>query len=132
MEGTGTTDKRILIVEDDSLLANSLKRILHAEGFDVTIEPLGRTALTYAAEYQPDLVILDLKLPDMHGYEVARELRRFYHPWTVPVLMLTGMAQPVDQLRGFANGADAYLTKPCDPAELLKTIHLLLGDAVVS
>jgi DNA-binding response OmpR family regulator len=54
-------------------------------------------------------------------------VRQFFHPWTLPVLILTGMDKPVDQLRGFAFGADAYLTKPCEPEELIRTVSLLLG-----
>ena len=124
----GTTRKRILLVDDDSKLGSSLKRLFELEGLDLQIEDSGRAALTKAMEQRPDLVILDLKLPDMHGYQVCRELRKSYHSWVVPVVMLTGMHEPVDQLRGFAYGADAYLTKPCQPAELLKTVRVLLGE----
>ena len=123
-----TTLKRILVVEDDEQLADHLKRRLELEHFSVDTETSGSRALAYAAEHRPDLVILDLKLPDINGYEVCRELRKLYHPWIVPILMLTGMDKPIDQLRGFAHGADAFLTKPYEPAELLKTIHLLLGQ----
>ena len=122
--------KRILIVEDDEALAQLLRLKLESEGFEVGIETLGRGALGYAAVHPLDLVILDLKLPDISGYEVARELRKLYHPWVLPLLMLTGMDKPIDQLRGFAHGADAYLTKPYEPDELMKTIALLLGEPV--
>lgn len=120
--------KRILVVEDDEHLANSLRRILEFEGFEVAVQSSGALALSQAAERPPDLVVLDLKLPDLHGYEVCRELRKLFHSWVVPVVMLTGMDRPIDQLRGFAYGADAYLTKPCSAEELLKTIRLLLGE----
>ena len=120
--------KRILIVEDDEPLAHLLKMKLESEGFEIWCETHGTAALSYAAEHPLDLVILDLKLPDVNGYEVAKELRRLYHPWVLPLLMLTGMDKPVDQLRGFAHGADAYLTKPYEPEELMKTIALLLGE----
>ncbi len=123
-----TQPKRILVVEDDDVLASTLKRRLELEHFAVDTEASGARALSSAAEHQPDLVILDLKLPDLNGYEVCRELRKLYHPWIVPILMLTGMDKPIDQLRGFAHGADAYLTKPYEPAELLKTVNLLLGQ----
>ncbi len=123
-----TTSRRILIVEDDEPLAHLLKLRLEGEGFAVQTETSGRAALTYAAGHPMDLVILDLKLPDLSGYDVAKQLRRTYQPWVLPVLMLTGMDKPVDQLRGFAHGADAYITKPFEPDELVKTITLLLGE----
>lgn len=123
-----TSRKRILIVEDDQPLAELLALQLEEEGFEPHCESRGKAALRYASENQLDLVILDLRLPDMSGYEVAKQLRQLYHPWILPLLMLTGMDKPVDQLRGFAHGADAYLTKPYDPEELMKTISLLLGE----
>ena len=119
--------KRILVVEDEEDMADLVTARLESNGFEVHAAASGKTALTYAAEHRPDLVILDLQLPDIHGYQVCQELRRIYHPWDVPILMLTVMSQPVDQLRGFAHGAEAYLTKPFDPPELLKTVKLLLG-----
>ena len=121
--------KLILVVEDDPSTSKVLRTRLESEGFLVGIEGYGTTALRYAAEHQPDLVILDLRLPDMHGYEVARQLRQLFHPWALPILMLTAMDQPLAQIRGFAYGADAYLTKPYDATELLKTVALLLGNA---
>ena len=126
---TETGPKRqILIVEDDEPLAIMLRMKLETEGFDAAIAPSGAAALRYAAEHKVDLVVLDIKLPDTSGYEVAKQLRRLWHPWVLPILMLTGLDKPVDQLRGFAHGADAYLTKPYNPAELMKTIWLLLGE----
>ena len=123
-----TQQKRILVVEDDEPLAQLLKLKLESEGFMVHAVTRGMAALNYAADQPIDLVILDLKLPDVSGYEVAKELRKLYHPWVLPLLMLTGLEKPADQLRGFAHGADAYLTKPYEPDELMKTIALLLGE----
>lgn len=120
------THHPILVVEDDPASAMALCIRLEAAGFDVQTVASGAAALTYAAEHRPNLVILDLRLPDIGGYEVCRNLRRLFGPWSVPVLMLTGMDEPIDQLRGFAFGADAYLTKPYDSHELLRTVHLLL------
>ena len=120
--------KRIMIVEDDEPLAHLIKMSLEAEGFEVEVQTDGVPALRYAADHPLDLVILDLKLPDISGFDVAKQLRRLYHPWVLPLLMLTGLDKPADQLRGFAHGADAYLTKPYEPDELLKTINLLLGE----
>ena len=124
----GARRKQILIVEDEEALARYLKWELESAGFETQTALLGKAGLQYAAEHQVDLVILDLRLPDIHGYQVAQELRKLYHPWAVPILMLTALDQPIDQLRGFAHGAEAYLTKPCESSELLKTIGLLLGE----
>lgn len=122
--------KQILIVEDDEPLAHLIKLKLESDGeFAAHVETRGTAAMNYASEHPLDLVILDLKLPDVSGYEVAKHLRKLYHPWVLPVLMLTGLDTSLDQLRGFAFGADAYLTKPYEPSELMRTIRLLLGEA---
>ena len=123
---------RILVVEDEESIAHLLTRCLEVEGFDVHAEFCGESALSYAAEHRPDLVILDLLLPDLHGYEVCKALRALYHSWTLPIVMLTGMDTPLDRLRGYAYGADAYLTKPFNPPAILPTITLLLGRAAAA
>ena len=120
-------NERVLVVEDDDSQARLVKVLLESVGYEVHTESSGRPALSFAAEYRPHLVILDLRLPDVDGYHVCHQLRRLFHPSVVPVVMLTGLDQPIDQLRGFAHGADAYLTKPCEPSELLKTVAMLLG-----
>ncbi len=107
--------------------AKLLNELLVAEQFSVHAEASGQAALRDAALHRPDLVILDLRLPDMTGYEVCKELRKLYSRWDVPVLMLTAMDAPVDQLRGYAHGADAYIPKPYDLHELKSTIASLLG-----
>ena len=127
-----TNRQRILVVEDDLIVADLLRRRLETIGFEAHVETFGTTALSYAAEHRPDLVILDLRLPDISGYEVCRQLRKLHTRWEIPILMLTGMDKPIDQLRGFAHGADAYLTKPYDPNELLQTVALLLGTAALT
>jgi len=124
--------KRIVVVEDDEPIAAMLRWRLEDAGFTVQTAYNGTDALAYAAEHRPHLVILDLMLPDMDGLQVCRQLRKLYQPWTVPVLMLTALDQPIDRLRGFAHGADAYLTKPFDAEELLKTVRLLLAEMTLS
>jgi len=122
-----TARQQILLVEDEEQIAQLLRGYLESVGFEVHSETRGAEAIKFAAEHRPDLVILDLQLPDIHGYDVCKELRKQYHSWTLPILMLTGMDAPMDQLRGYAHGADAYVTKPFEPPELLPTIALLLG-----
>ena len=127
-----TQEKKILVVEDEEQMAELLTERLTSAGYQVHTATSGKAGLSYAAEHKPDLVILDLKLPDIHGYEVCKELRKLSNPWVQPILMLTALAQPIDQLRGFARGADAYLTKPFDSNELLKTVAILLGESVTA
>ena len=123
----GDVRPRILIVEDDRMLIKVLKSMLEYAGYDVNAVENGSEGLEQVEEAPPELVILDLGLPDISGYKVCQHIRRRFQSWDLPVLILTGRERPSDQLRGFAHGADAYLTKPCDPPELLKTVALLLG-----
>ena len=124
--------KKVLIVEDEEAIARLIQWHLESVGFSVQKEGMGRSALDYAAEHRPDLVVLDLRLPDIHGYEVCEELRKLYNAWTVPILIITGLGQPIDQLKAFAHGADAYLTKPFEPSELIEAVSMLLGQSSVN
>lgn len=119
--------KRILIVEDEADLAIVLQARLQSAGYDVHIEGYGGTALGYAAEYRPDLVILDVLLPDLAGDEVCRELRQVCQPTSPWVIMFTCLDQPVEPDGGFARCADAYLTKRSAPHELLSAIEGFFG-----
>ncbi len=128
-QGTShSTDKaRILIVEDDAAVARQIKNHLERAGHEVHVEHDGKSALTYAAEKRTDLVVLDLRLPDMSGYDVCTELRGIYHPWILPVVMLTGLKEHKDQLKGFKHGADAYIIKPVTASDLVTTVGALLS-----
>ena len=118
--------KRVLVVEDERDVACLLKDRLNSLGYQVHVEEKGRAALAYAAQNRPDLVVLDLMLPDTSGEIICKELRKIYLPWGVAVLMLTAKDRPLDKLRGFAFGADAYMTKPYEFHELADTLSLLL------
>ena len=120
---------RILVVEDEEALARLVKSHLERAGHEVHVEHTGKQALVYAAEHRTDLIVLDIMLPDMSGYDVCVEMRRLYHPWILPVVMLTALNQPKHQLLGFSHGADAYLTKPVQSIELLGTIAVMLNRA---
>ena len=118
--------ERILVVEDEDDIALILKARLESAGYEVHTETYGSSALSYAIEHHPDLVILDVKLPDLWGRDVCQELRKVYERAELPVLMFTVMNGPIDDILGFAAGADAYLTKDCEPTELLDTVDQLL------
>ena len=129
---TITQEERVLVVEDEQKIGQLLKRQLADAGYHAMVATTGNQGLVLAAEQRPELVILDLRLPDMTGYEVCRALRQHYPSPVMPVIMLTASLQPVEQLRGFAYGADAYFTKPYDWDELLKAIELLLGKRTLA
>jgi excisionase family DNA binding protein len=118
--------KHILVVEDDPSVAMVLKARLQSMGHQVAVERTGREGLAAASARVPGLIILDLKLPDMSGFDVCAELRRIHGPW-IPILILTALDQPHEKIKGYACGADAYLTKPYNPQEFLKTVSLLTG-----
>ena len=119
--------KRILVVEDDEPVVRLLERYLTSAGFDVHSETRGIRALRYATAHKPDLVILDLRLPDVDGMKVCERLRMLYQSWMVPIMILTGLDSSQDRARGLSSGADAYVTKPFEPSALLPVIDTLLG-----
>ena len=120
--------ERILVVEDEEDIALVLKARLESAGYEVHTETFGSAALSYAIEHRPDLMILDVKLPDLWGREVCQEIRKLYGRSDLPVLMFTVLNGPIDDILGFAAGADAYLTKDCEPAQLLDTVDQLLHE----
>jgi DNA-binding response OmpR family regulator len=128
---------RILVVEDDEDIVDVLRRTLRAEGYEVRTAGDGPQALEGLIEFSPDLVILDLGLPGMDGIEICGHIRESENG-EVPVLMLTARADAEDRVTGLDSGADDYLVKPFDRAELLARIRALLrrhpprGSAMVS
>lgn len=115
---------KILIIEDEKLLADSLKTLLEGKGFEVEAVYDGETGKEYALLGIYDLLILDVMMPKMNGYEVASQVRS--QRCSTPILMLTAKSEVEDRIRGLNSGADYYLTKPFDTAELLACINALL------
>ena len=115
---------KILIVEDEKLLADSIGELLESKGFDVEIVYDGEAGAQYAELGVYDLLILDVMMPKMDGYEVARKVRSLRVG--VPILMLTAKSALEDRITGLNAGADYYLTKPFDTRELLACINALL------
>jgi len=102
----------VLVVEDEAKIRDLLRSYLERAGLDVLTTASGAEAIAMVARAAPDLVILDLKLPDVPGEEVAREVRRTS---TVPILMLTAKSSQQDRIAGLELGADDYVTKPFSP-----------------
>ena len=116
-------NERILIIEDDPAILKVLQRGLAYEGYTVDIATDGRTGLNQARDHRPDLVILDIMLPNMDGLEVCRRLRT---GGSLPILMLTAKDTIQDRVQGLDAGADDYLIKPFNLDELLARIRALL------
>lgn len=113
----------ILIIEDDPAIGDLITLYAEKRGYQVRIATTGRTGLDLFYEHPPDLVILDIMLPEMDGWEVCREIRRAAK---MPVIMLTGKGEPYDKLKVFELGTDDYLVKPFDPNELMARIKAVL------
>lgn len=123
--------QHLLMIEDDARLARMVSEYLGQSGFIVSHAGDGQHGLAAVQETQPDLVILDLMLPDMDGLEVCRRLRSLPGALAqVPVLMLTAKGDPMDRIIGLEIGADDYLPKPFEPRELLARIRAVLRRRV--
>jgi len=112
--------RRILVVEDEPDIVRGLRDALEFEGYEVFSSGSGREGVKLVRDKSPDLLVLDLMLPDINGFSVCEEVRRT-HP-TLPIIMLTARSQEADKIRGFEAGADDYVTKPFSIGELLARI----------
>ena len=115
--------QRILIVDDDANIAELISLYLMKECYETMIVGDGEEALKRFPEFKPNLVLLDLMLPGMDGYQVCRELRSSSQ---VPIIMLTARSQEMDKVTGLMNGADDYVTKPFSPVELTARVDALI------
>jgi len=113
----------VLIIEDERKLRDVLRGYLEREGWSVLSAGTGAEGLSLAASADPDLIVLDLGLPDISGESVAEEVRR---TGSVPIVMLTARAEERDRIRGFELGADDYVTKPFSPRELVLRVRAML------
>ncbi len=119
--------ERILIVDDDLETLRLVGLMLQRQGYEILAANNGAQALESAKAEQPDLILLDVMMPDMDGYEVTRKLRAEPTTASTPVLMFTAKGQVDDKVTGYEAGVDDYLTKPTHPAELTAHIKVLLG-----
>ena len=115
--------QKVLVVEDDNNIAELLRLYLQKDGFEVSHAADGGKAVEMAKEIQPDLVLLDIMLPVMDGWQVCRELRK---TMKMPIIMLTAKGETDDKVAGLKNGADDYVTKPFEMKELLARIEAVL------
>lgn len=120
-------DKKVLVIEDDPIALRLIDYTLHKEGYQVLRAKNGLEGISEAQAEEPDLIILDVMLPGMDGFEVCHRLRAKSQTAQLPILMLSGKAQEIDKATGLKVGADDYLTKPVSPRDLVKRVETLLA-----
>lgn len=119
--------KRLLIVDDEPNLLRAVAACLKAEGYEISTARSGREALLQLAEAVPDLLVSDIRMPGMDGYQLARQLRGSPRTALVPIVFLTAKDETTDRIEGFRAGVDAYLTKPFEPEELIAVVKGILS-----
>ena len=118
--------KRILVVDDEAKLLRAVAVDLRGEGYDVATARSGAEALALVAQSLPDLIVSDIRMPGMDGYQLARRLRENARTAIIPIIFLTAKDTSADRIEGFRSGVDAYITKPFEPDELLVVIAGIL------
>ena len=119
-----STQTTVVVIEDEPHIALGLKDALEFEGFRVVTADTGVAGVRLVSEERPGVILLDLMLPDMNGYQVCEEIRR--HDGYVPIIMLTARSQEADKIRGLDAGADDYVTKPFSIGELVARIRAII------
>jgi len=120
--------KKILAVDDEKHIVRLVQVNLERQGYQVVTASDGKEALEKVATERPDLVVLDVMMPYMDGFEVLQTLRRNPATRELPVIMLTAKAQDADVLRGWQSGVDLYLTKPFNPMELISFVKRIFAS----
>jgi two-component system, OmpR family, alkaline phosphatase synthesis response regulator PhoP len=117
---------RVLVVEDERDVAELIRYNLGKEGYDVLVTGSGTDAVKQAREARPDIVLLDIMVPHLNGWEVCRRLKQDAETRSIPVIMVTGRAEEGDKVLGFEMGADDYVTKPFSPRELVARVRAVV------
>lgn len=117
---------RLLVVDDEPNLLRAVEACLKGEGYEVVATRSAKEALVRMATYFPDLIITDIRMPGMDGFEFARHLHETQATSLIPIIFLTAKGEISDRVKGFRSGVDAYLTKPFEPEELLAAIEGIL------
>lgn len=120
--------KRILVVEDNELNMKLLNDVLEAHGYAVMSTDSGAVAVEWARQYRPDLILMDLQLPDLSGLEATRQLKANDETGNIPVIAVTAFAMAGDERKALEHGCDAYVAKPIVLRELLHLIAGFIGD----
>ena len=116
-------NQKILIVDDDANICELLRMYLNKDGFDTTIAADGEQAIEFADRYKPDLILLDIMMPRLDGWQVCRQIRKTSE---VPIIMLTAKGEVFDRILGLELGADDYISKPFDTKEVVARIKAVL------
>jgi two-component system alkaline phosphatase synthesis response regulator PhoP len=117
---------KILVVDDENYILHILDFSLGAEGYEVITAEDGEEAICKARDERPDLVVLDVMMPKLDGFEVCRTLKRDPDLNGTPVILLSAKSRDIDQKQGYEAGADDYITKPFSPGRLIERVHGLL------
>jgi len=125
-------EQKILIVEDDPATVRLLQYTLNQEGYKVLSAPNGLRGVRMAQQEKPDLIILDVMLPGVDGFEICHRLRRDCQTARIPILMFSAKAQEIDRSTGLKVGADEYITKPADPSVVVNRVRVLLAQKAES
>jgi DNA-binding response OmpR family regulator len=126
-DGAGSPGRgRVLVVEDEQDVAELIRFNLAREGYEVRVALHGAEALRQAREFRPEVVLLDIMVPQLNGWEVCRRLKQEPETRSVPVIMVTGRVEEGDKVLGFELGADDYVTKPFSPRELVARVRAVL------
>jgi len=123
------TKKTIMVVDDNPDIITIVKTILEGKGYQVLSASSGQELLNLLTDRKPDLIILDIMMPEMDGLEVLGRLKAVTETASIPVILLTAKVQYEDVLGGYKLGADYYITKPFTSTQLVNGINLLLGES---
>jgi two-component system, OmpR family, alkaline phosphatase synthesis response regulator PhoP len=117
---------KVLVVEDERDVAELMRFNLTREGYEVVVARTGADALKHARDSRPDIILLDIMVPQLNGWEVCRRLKQDAATGSIPVIMVTGRVEEGDKVLGFEMGADDYVTKPFSPRELLARVRAVV------
>ncbi len=118
---------RILIVDDSPAQMYAIRQIIEVDGHEILAAETGKSGLATAIESRPDVILMDIVMPDMNGYQVTRKLRRDKSTKAIPIIFVSTKSNDFDRAWGLRQGAVAYVTKPVNSKELLKAVHSALA-----